>query len=48
MMSSSVAMEILCITNSGSISSKKIAGVAKIVVKCRIVFFFIFAEIYEM
>ena len=29
MMSSSVAMEILCITNIGSISSKKIAGVEK-------------------
>ena len=27
MMSSSVTMEILCITNIGSISSKKIAGV---------------------
>ena len=27
MMSSSVAMEILCITNIGSISSKEIAGV---------------------
>ena len=33
MMSSSVAMEILCITNIGSISSKKIAGVEKIAVK---------------
>ena len=30
MMSSSVAMEILCITNIGSISSKKIAGVEKL------------------
>ena len=29
MMSSSVAMEILCITFIGSISSKKIAGVEK-------------------
>ena len=29
MMSSSVAMEILCISNIGSISSKKIAGVEK-------------------
>ena len=33
MMSSSVAMEILCITIIGSISSKKIAGVEKIAVK---------------
>ena len=33
MMSSSVAMEILCITNFGSISSKKIAGVEKIAVE---------------
>ena len=33
MISSSVAMEILCITNIGSISSKKIAGVEKIAVK---------------
>ena len=30
MMSSFVAMEILCITNIGSISSKKIAGVEKL------------------
>ena len=30
MMSSAVAMEILCITNIGSISSKKIAGVEKL------------------
>ena len=30
MMSSSVAMEVLCITNIGSISSKKIAGVEKL------------------
>ena len=30
MMSTSVAMEILCITNIGSISSKKIAGVEKL------------------
>ena len=30
MMSLSVAMEILCITNIGSISSKKIAGVEKL------------------
>ena len=29
MMSSSVAMEILCITNTGSIPLKKIAGVKK-------------------
>ena len=29
-MSSSVAMEILCITNIGSISSKMIAGVEKL------------------
>ena len=29
MMSSSVAIEIMCITNTGSISSKKIAGVEK-------------------
>ena len=33
MTSSSVAMEMLCITNIGSISSKKIAGVEKIAVK---------------
>ena len=32
-MSSPVAMEILCITNFGSISSKKIAGVGKNTVK---------------
>ena len=30
MMSSSVAIEIMCITNIGSISSKKIAGVEKL------------------
>ena len=30
MMSSPVAMEILCITNIGSIFSKKIAGVEKL------------------
>ena len=30
MMSSAVAMEILCITYIGSISSKKIAGVEKL------------------
>ena len=30
MMSSSAAMEILCITNNGSISSKKIVGVEKL------------------
>ena len=30
MMSSSVTMEILCITNIGSISSKKIVGVEKL------------------
>ena len=30
LMSSSVAMEILCITNIGFISSKKIAGVEKL------------------
>ena len=30
MMSSPVAMEILCITNIGSISSKKIASVEKL------------------
>ena len=41
MMSSSVAMEILCITNIGSISSKKIAGVKKLLSKCQIVIFFI-------
>ena len=40
MMSSSVAMEILCITNIGSISSKKIAGVEKLLYKCQIVIFF--------
>ena len=37
MMSSSVAIEILFITNIGSISSKMIAGVEK----CQIVIFFI-------
>ena len=50
MMSSSVAMEILCITNIGSISSKKIAGVEKIAVKmsdCNI-FYLNFEEIFEM
>ena len=36
-MSSSVAMEILCITNIGSISSKKIVDVEK----CQIVIIFI-------
>ena len=41
MMSSSVAMEILCITNIGCISSKKIAGVEKLLYKCQIVIFFI-------
>ena len=41
MMSSSVAMEILCITNIGPISSKKIAGVGKLLLKCQIVIFFI-------
>ena len=41
MMSLSVAMEILCITNIGSISSKKIAGVQKMLQKCQIVIFFI-------
>ena len=41
MMSSYVAMEILCITNVGSISSKKIAGVEKMLLKCQIVMFFI-------
>ena len=41
MMSSSVAVEILCITNIGSISSKKIAGVEKLLLKCHIVTFFI-------
>ena len=40
MMSSSVAMEILCIINIGSISSKKIAGVENRC-KCQIVIFFI-------
>ena len=40
-MSSSVAMEILCITNIGSISSKKIAGVEKLLQKCQIVIFFV-------
>ena len=34
-------MEILCITNIGSISSKKIAGVEKLLYKCQIVIFFI-------
>ena len=41
MMSLSVAMEILCITNTGSISSKKIAGVEKLLYKCQIVIVFI-------
>ena len=41
MMSSSVAIEILWITNFGSISSKKIAGVEKLLSKCQIVIFFI-------
>ena len=41
MMSSSVAMEILCITNIGSISSKNIAGVETCCKKCQIVTFFI-------
>ena len=41
MMSSSVAMEILCITNIGSISSKKRAGFEKLLLKCQIVIFFI-------
>ena len=39
MVSSFVAMEILCITNIGSISSKKIAGVEKMLEKCQIVIF---------
>ena len=39
MMSSSVAMEILCITNIGSIYSKKIAGVEKLLLKCQILIF---------
>ena len=39
MMSPSVAMEMLCITNIGSISSKKIAGVEKLLQKCQIVIF---------
>ena len=34
-------LETLCITNIGSISSKKIAGVEKVAVKCQIVIFFI-------
>ena len=41
MMSSSVAMDILCTTNIGSISSKKIAGVEKLLYKCQIVISFI-------
>ena len=41
MMSSSVAMEILCITNIVYISSKKIADVEKLLQKCQIVIFFI-------
>ena len=41
MMSSSVAMEILCITHIDSFSSKKIAGVEKMLLKCQIVIFFI-------
>ena len=40
MMLSSVAMEILCVTNIGSISSKKI-GVEKLLYKCQVVLFFI-------
>ena len=41
MMSSPVTMEIVCITNIGSISSKKIAGVEKLQLKCQIVIFFV-------
>ena len=41
MMSLSVAMEILCIINFGSISSKKIAGVEKMLKKYQIVISFI-------
>ena len=41
MMASSVAMEILCITNIGSVSSRKIAGVEQLLLKCLIVIFFI-------
>ena len=41
MMASSVATEILCITNIGSVSSKKIAGVEQLLLKCQIVIFFI-------
>ena len=41
MMTSSVAMEIFCITNIGSISSTKIAGVEKLLLKSHIVIFFI-------
>ena len=41
MMSSSVAMEILCITNIGSISSKKIVGVEKMLLKMSVVIFLI-------
>ena len=39
-MSSSDAIETLCITNIGSISSKRIAGVEKNAVKCQNVIFF--------
>ena len=41
MTSLSVVMEVLCITNIGSISSKKIAGVEKLLKKCQILLFFI-------
>ena len=40
MMSSSVAMEIFCITNVCSISSIKIACVEKLLLNCQIVIFF--------
>ena len=40
-MSSAVAMDILCITNIGSISSENTSGVKKIPVKCQIVICFV-------
>ena len=42
MMSSSVATEILCITNIGSISSEKITGIEKLLKNVSLYFFFIF------
>ena len=46
MMPSAVAMEILCVTNIGSISSKKITVVEKNVVKCRFAIFLLQRQKY--